>query len=293
MTTSTWRLAVALLALCTQAVSGQSILRIVGQDFKHAGKDFLSIWASPFDAGAKDWLIAGAVLGGSALVSPMDDEVDRWAIRNRDRGVLDAIGPFRKGGTFYSMGKLTPFAAGAYVLGVVTKHDGTRDGIMGCLSAYGANTLIRHQVIYRLVGRDRPEINRYPATGLTTPPAAHGDQYDFSFPAKTWGAHSFPGGHVANVATCAAFFSHRFDWGWGEPLLAGIVAAMGVGRLADRGHWLSDQIVGTAFGYATGREIARRQLARQRRGSDAAGSASSPYFGSHPDGFRIGFARRF
>ena len=293
MATTTWRLAVALLVLCSQAVSGQSVVRIVGQDFAQAGKDFLSIWTSPFDAGAKDWLIAGAVLGASALVSPLDDEVDRWAIRNRDRGVLDAIRPFRRGGTFYSMGKLTPFAAAAYVVGVATKHQGTRDGIMGCLAAYGANTTIRHQFVYRLIGRDRPEINRNVTATAITPPAAHGDQYDFSFPAKTWGEHSFPGGHVANVATCAAFFSHRFEWGWGEPLLAGVVAVMGVGRLADRGHWISDQIVGTAFGYATGREIARRQLARRHRLGDASGSASSLHVEPRPDGFRIGVTTRF
>lgn len=293
MTTKTWRLTIALLALCAPSLSSQSVVRIVGDDVRYAAKDFLSIWTSPFDAGAKDWLIAAGVLGGSALISPLDDEVDRWAIENRDRGVLDAIGPFRRGGTFYSMNKLTPFAAGAYILGVVTKHDATRDGIMGCLAAYGANTTIRHQLVYRLVGRDRPEINRNVAPGASTPPAAHGDQYDFVLPARTWGQHSFPGGHVANVATCASFFSHRFHWGWGEPVLAGIVAVMGVGRLADRGHWLSDQIVGTVFGYAIGREIARRQLARRRNGSDAAGAASSPFLGSHPAGIRIGLTTRF
>lgn len=294
MVNTSWRLAVALVALCAHSASGQSVIRIVGQDFVHAGKDFVSIWTSPFDASAKDWLIAGAVLGGSALVSPLDDEGDRWAIRNRDRGMLDAIRPFRRGGTFYSMGKLTPFAAAAYVVGVATKHQGTRDGIMGCLAAYGANTTIRHQVVYRIVGRDRPEVNRNVTATNITPPAAHGDQYDFTFPARTWGAHSFPGGHVANVATCASFFSHRFDWGWGEPLLAGVVVVMGVGRLADRGHWISDQLVGTAFGYATGREIARRQLARQRVRSGAPEApASSLLLGPHPDGFRIGLTTRF
>jgi membrane-associated phospholipid phosphatase len=291
--THNWRLSVALLALCSQSVSGQSVVRIIGDDFKYAFKDFASIWASPLDAGAKDWLIAGAVLGGAALISPFDDEGDRWAIENRDRGFLDAIRPFRRGGRFYSLGKLTPFAAGAYVLGVATNHDATRDGIMGCLAAYGANTTIRHQLVYRLVGRDRPEINRNVGTGVPTPPAAHGDQYDFRLPARTWGQHSFPGGHVANIATCAAFFSHRFEWGWGEPALAGLVAVIGIGRLADRGHWISDQVVGTVFGYAIGHEIARRQLARRRGEVAAPGAASSPYFDPHTTGIRIGITRRF
>jgi membrane-associated phospholipid phosphatase len=37
---------------------------------------------------------------------------------------------------------------------------------------------------------------------------------------------------------------------------------MGVGRIADRGHWLSDQLIGVAMGYAIGKEVARRQLRR-------------------------------
>ena len=279
-----WRIGCLLLLAAAGRSDAQSVAQIVGNDFKHAGQDFVAIWASPLHGSAKDWLITAGVLGGSALVSPLDDEVDRWAIRNRDRGVLDAIGPFRRGGALYTVNKLTPYAAGLYVIGVATKHQGIRDGVLGCLSAYGANTTIRHQVVYRILGRDRPEIHKNPnAEGVVpTPPAQHGDQYDFHIPSKTWGQHSFPGGHVANIATCAAFFSHRFDWGIAEPVLAGVVAVMGVGRLADRGHWMSDQIVGTVFGYAIGREVARRQLKRQRdaAAADSGAPASQPTSGA-------------
>lgn len=274
---------------------------MVGSDFKHAAQDFASIWTSPFDASRRDWLIAVGVIGAGALVSPIDDDVDRWALRNRDQGVLDAIKPFRRGGSFYTVNKLTPYLAGLYVVGIATKHQGIRDGIMGCLSAYGANTTIRHQLVYRLIGRDRPEIYKNPGEdGLgPTPPAQQGDQYDFYIPAKTWGQHSFPGGHVANVATCASFFSHRFDWKLAEPVLAGLVVVMGVGRLPDRGHWLSDQVVGTVYGYAIGREVAQRQLARQRRRAADAGTSrnaeprGSPLMHVDGDGMLLGWSFRF
>jgi hypothetical protein len=79
------------------------------------------------------------------------------------------------------------------------------------------------------------------------------------------------------MATCASFLSHRFEMGLVEPVLAGLVAAMGVGRMADRGHWLSDQVIGTAFGFAVGREVARRQLKRLAREAerDALSTGSS------------------
>ena len=293
----------ALLALLAVEAPAQSVVQIVGSDVKHAAQDFAAIWTSPLRGTAKDYLIVAGVLGAAALVSPLDDEVDRWAIRNRDRGVLDAIKPLRRGGDFYSINAAAPYVAGLYVVGVATNHQGIRDGIFGCLAAYGANTTIRHQVLFRLIGRDRPEpIRNSEDPGFPTPPAEHGDQYDFNVPSEGWGQHSFPGGHVATMATCASFLSHRFNMGPVEPALAVLVAAMGVGRIADRGHWLSDQVVGSAFGFAIGREVARRQLKRRDRAraagatgaSDPAqASGSGPLLGYDANGTKVGWQVTF
>jgi membrane-associated phospholipid phosphatase len=244
------------------AADAQSVARILGDDVKHAVGDFAGVWTSPLRGTTDDFLTAAAVLAAGALVSPFDDNVDRWALANRDRGLLHAIRPFRRGGDLYSLNKLAPYVAGLYVVGVAINHRGIRDGVLGCIAAYGANTTIRHQVVYRLIGRDRPDTVKDRPAGEVGPPAQPGDQYSFRVPSKGWGDHSFPGGHVATMATCASFFSHRFNWNVGEPALAGLVLIMGVGRIADRGHWLSDQIVGVAFGYAVGKEVARRQLRR-------------------------------
>lgn len=292
----------ALLALLAIEAPAQSVVQIVGSDVKHAAQDFAAIWTSPLRGTTKDYLIVAGVLGTAALVSPLDDEVDRWAIRNRDRGVLDAISPIRRRGRFYSINELTPYVAGLYVVGVATNHRGIRDGIFGCVAAYGANTTIRHQVIYRLIGRDRPEPIKN-ADDLPeaerTPPAVQGDQYDFNVPSEGWGQHSFPGGHLATMATCASFLSHRFKMGPVEPALAVLVTAMGVGRIADRGHWLSDQVVGAAFGFAIGREVARRQLKRNAaRAAEATGAAappqgSAPFLGYDANGTKVGWQVTF
>lgn len=293
----------ALAALAAGEAQSQSIVRVVGDDVKHAAQDFAAIWTSPLRGSGKDYLIVGGVLGAAALISPFDDEVDRWAIRNRDRGFLDNIRPFRRGGVFYSINELTPYVAGLYVVGVATRHRGIRDGIFGCVAAYSANTTIRHQVVYRLIGRDRPEPIKNVDPGVTpTPPAEHGDQYDFRVPSEGWGDHSFPGGHIATMTTCASFLSHRFELGPVEPVLAAMVGVMGVGRLADRGHWLSDQVVGSAFGFAIGREVARRQLKRlakaeaARAGEGAVpdpGASGAPYMGYDANGTRLGWQVTF
>jgi membrane-associated phospholipid phosphatase len=274
--------AASLLLGAADMAHAQSVPRMIGSDVSNAVRDFAAIWVSPLHGSRRDYLIAGGVLATAGVISLADDEIDRWAVENSDRGVLDAIRPFRRGGDYYSVNELTPYVAGLYVVGLVTKKQGIRDGIFGCVAAYGANTMIRHGVIYPVIGRDRPEVNRNLSdSGVTpTPPAQHGDQYDFGIPASGWEQHSFPGGHVATVATCATFLSYRFHLSVVEPVLAGLVVVMGLGRLADRGHWMSDQFVGVVFGYAIGREIAHRQLKRLARAKAAAGGGAGAHLDS-------------
>ena len=282
----------------TELADAQSVGKMVLDDVTNAARDFGAIWVAPFRGSPKDYLIAGGVLAGAAALSPLDDEADRWAVRNRDRGVLDAIRPLRRGGDLYSLNKATPYVGGLYIVGLATKHRGIRDGIFGCGAAYGANTVVRHQVIYRLIGRNRPDTARNRPEGYVPPGATSGDQYEFNFPSKGYGDHSFPGGHVATMATCASFLNHRFEMGVVEPALVVLVAAMGVGRMADQGHWLSDQVVGVAFGYAVGREVARRQKRRLEREKSASAairpeSRRTPYLGQDLNGTRIGLQFSF
>jgi membrane-associated phospholipid phosphatase len=289
------------------AIAGaQSVGRMVVDDVSNSARDLGAIWVAPFRGSAKDYLITAGVLGIAGAVSPLDDEVDNWAVKNRDRGFLDAIRPFRRGGDLYSLNHAMPYVAGLYVVGLATGHRGIRDGIFGCAAAYGANTTIRHQVIYRVLGRNRPDTVRSRPEGYVPVPAEQGDQYAFRVPSKGYGDHSFPGGHIATMATCGAFLSDRFEMGVVEPVLAGMVLVMGIGRLADQGHWMSDQIVGGVYGYAIGKEIARRQksrLARERRekaegnAREATGAirepAGSVYVGKDLNGTRLGWQHSF
>lgn len=234
-------------------------------DFKHAGGDIWAVFTSPVDATGKDWLLAGATLGAAAAISPLDDDIDRWAVRSRDSRFFRMLGPVRRGGAAYGGNRLVPVAGAVLIGGYIAKDQRIRDGVFGCAASYAANSQIRHQVFYRFVQRTRPVPGKDDA--LTAPPARQGDQYDIalSLGDSSWGNNSFPGGHVANIMTCATFLNTRFDMGLVEPVLYGFAAAVGVGRIADRGHWTSDQVVGTVFAYAIGREVALRQRKRLER----------------------------
>jgi hypothetical protein len=286
------------------APAQKSVFGMIGKDIEHAARDIGAVWLSPFDADVRDLLAGVVVVGAGAAVSPLDDDIDRWAVRNANS--FDVLKPFRKDGVLYGGGRLAPVAGVLYVTGIVIKNQKLRDGITGCGATWLSNNVLRHQVLYRLVGRERPD----PTRGTSPPPGAEpGEQYRFDIPNNNvdlttnddWGWNSFPGGHIANIMGCASFFNNRYDFGFVEPILYAFAGAIWVARLADRAHWNSDQLVGTVFGYAIGREIAKRQLKREadRAATATAGSSAIPvsreglYFVRTSDAVRLGWQLTF
>jgi membrane-associated phospholipid phosphatase len=278
----------------TRAAYGQSIGRMVGSDVVYAAGDVVGTWLAPFHSSVRDWLGAGAVVLGSGAISPFDDDIDRWFLRHQQDNVWSALKELREGGKAFAGSTITPVAAGVYVVGVATKSVGIRDGVWGCVASYASESVVRTQIAYRLVGRLRPDSLRSAHVGI---PTQQGDQYKFFFPGgNAWGKHSLPAGHVANVAACASFLSHRFDhWLVSVPAYA-IAIGVGVGREVDRRHWTSDTALGAVFGYAVGKEVARRQLDREQRegrGRSGDDDAGSFFFAPDQNGVIVGWKWTF
>jgi membrane-associated phospholipid phosphatase len=257
------------------ALRAQGVVRQVGDDVKHVAEDVWRIWSSPVRGSGRDWLTAGLVVAGAAAISPLDDDVDRWAVRDSASAAFDALKPFRRGGVFFKGASVVPAAAAVLVAGYATNNQDLRDAIWGCGASAVSNSVARNQVLYRVIRRTRPDSSK--DNPPVSPPAQQGDQYDIGLGPDSWGEKSLPGGHIANITACASFLAERFHLGVAEPALYAIVAAVGVGRIADRAHWTSDQLLGAAFGYAIGREIALRQNKRREAARrDARAPAVAP-----------------
>lgn len=258
----------ALCCVSARAAQSQSIGNMLVSDAKNTVGDVWAVWTSPFHAGARDWLTAGAALAGSATVSPFDDDVDRWAVRHRNDGFFNVLEPVREGGVAFSGKTITPVAIGALVVSLAIKNQPIQEGLFGCVSAYASTSAVRTFVVYPLVARTRPDSSR----STQTAPAQQGDQYRIDFPGSSdWGRHSLPGGHVANVAACASFLTSRFSMGVVEPVLWTVVAGVGVGRTLDRRHWASDQVLGILYGIGAGRVVAIRSKHRADRANATGG----------------------
>ena len=260
--------ALLFVSVLTSPVPGQSPLSTLGTNIKNSAGDAWDVWTSPFRGRPDDWLYALGIIGGSAVVSLADASVDRWAVKQSNDDTWSILKPFREGGVAFSGRWLTPIALGALGLSVVTRNSRLQEGLLGCAAAYGASSAVRTYVIYPVLARNRPDSSR----DVQTPPATFGDQYEMDVPgSRSWGRHSFPGGHVVNVSACAAFLTRRYSMGPAEAIPWAVVGGVGVARILDRRHWLSDQVVGIAFGYAVGKQFAVRSSHRaDRKAAEAA-----------------------
>jgi hypothetical protein len=146
------------LALCaaTGAADAQSVGRMLADDFKNAGKDVVAIWGSPFDASGRDWLLAAGAFGAFGVSMLADKSVSDWAIKNDSSTFFRAIKPVRRGGKLFSGQYVVPPVAAVYVIGIVTKNQGLRDFVMGCMSSWAAQSAVR-KTVYVLAGRALPD----------------------------------------------------------------------------------------------------------------------------------------
>ena len=247
----------------------QSVGKMLKDDWGNMGKDVWAVWSSPFDASGRDWALVGATLAASAAMLPADKPMERWAQRNENASGLKFLDPLRRRGILFSGKYVVPPALGLYVVGVATKNQAIRDGVMGCAASWGSTGIAR-RVVYLAIGRERPD---------TSPD----DNMRFTLPNKRglgkdgWQYRSMPAGHFANVAGCATFLNKRFDMGIVEPALYAAALGVMLGRTLDHGHWMSDNVIGGAMGYAAGSEIARRSLKRR-----AAAAATATGFNVQP-----------
>lgn len=258
-------LLLALTLSAARTASAQTVAQLLEDDFRSAGKDALSIWGAPFDGTGKDYLIAAGSFAVFGLSMVADQAVSDWAIENKDNAFFRAIKPVRRGGWLFSGKYVVPPIAAAYIVGLATNNQDLRDFVMGCAASWVGESPPRKLVAWAF-GRARPD-------SLPDDP----QRWELGAGHGNWMMRSFPGGHVANVMGCVSFWNNRFRMGAVEPVLWALAATVGVGRLADEAHWLSDQLIGTILGYAIGKEIARRSLDREsERAAREASTAGGP-----------------
>lgn len=238
------------------AISTQLSAQPIGsekQDVRNLGGDIWNVWTSPVRGTPRDFAIAGGEALGVAAVSLADSVFWHWMSTHDNALAIRILRPLREGFPvpLYELGSgqyILPLSGALYVAGRLSHSVALRDAGLGCAAGHLSSLGFR-EVVFFGVARTRPR---------ATPEPFH-----ISFPGSNdWDRQSFYSGHTSNSMACASFFAHRFSLGLLAAAPYAYSAAIGVGRMADGRHWLSDTMTGALAGFAIGRTIAIRQRKR-------------------------------
>lgn len=169
----------------------------------------------------------GAAIGGVALVSLADNDVQHWVVDHRTQGEQDLAK------TWQRLGEGTvpvSIALGSIAVGLVVRRPAiTRTGERVATSL----------VIATLIGRGMKK-----AVGRSRPSEA-GDQYQFD---PFGDPNAFPSGHTLTAFALSATLADAVDNQWADVGLYTLAAGTGVSRLVGNHHWLSDVVGGALLG---------------------------------------------
>lgn len=248
-------LTVALLLGIGQAATAQDDRwETLEDDVEEGVDDIVHIWTSPFRVEADDVPALLGVASATLAAGAFDGEIQHWVRTHPDALPVRILEPFRESSPLSRFGRtwfLLPLSGAMYATGLAFEADDLREAGLGCAVSDVANTLARHGIA-RLLGRLRPESRRGP---YVFDPLRFGE----------WEWRSFPAGHAANIMACTAFWTGRFDLGPAEPAMVAFAALVGLARIVDEAHWMSDTVFGASFGWAVGSEVADRFLRRRAR----------------------------
>jgi membrane-associated phospholipid phosphatase len=205
---------------------------------------------SPFRATGSDWAKVGAfavVTTGAILFA--DKPVNRLAIHIRsNKQVVSASTYVTNFGGLYEAYTLA--ALGAY--GLIFKKDKEQTTTLLATQAYITAAAIETALKY-LTGRQRPSYYD-PVTGLNNH-TFRGPFYHF-LKSDNSSYESFPSGHTTVAFAAATVFAMEYKETPVIPIIAYSAAtAIGLSRIVQNQHWISDVMVGAALGFLSGRQV--------------------------------------
>lgn len=244
-----------------------------GSYFYLLGSDLKQAFTKPFHMTGKDWLRFGkfAVVTGALML--VDEPVQRHAlkIRQQSKAVQNVSSQITKFGGLYEA--YTLGALGAY--GYIFKNGKMQTTTLLATQAYITGGALE-SVLKILAGRQRPFITD--SSRVEAEPTFYGP---FHKALKGTGGKrvnsSFPSGHTTVAFAAATVYAMEYK----ERPWVGIVAytaasAIGLSRITENKHWITDVVSGAALGYLSGRLVVNNyhRFAKIKSPNDNKGTVS-------------------
>ncbi|HKJ44082.1 MAG TPA: phosphatase PAP2 family protein [Sunxiuqinia sp.] len=207
-------------------------------------QDTKTVFTAPAHWDGRDWTTFGAVTASTAALFLVDDPIEtgfqnmhEWGGQTGRNISANFLEPW---GGYYSMAVIGGFV-GYGLLAKNLKSQST--GLLALESFALASAVV--QIPKRLIGRHRPD-----SSPNATP-------YDIGGPLQ---GKSMPSGHTTAVFAVASVIANQFaDTHWVPVLSYTVATAVGLSRLYDHRHWLSDTVAGAAIGIAVGNLVCHKK----------------------------------
>lgn len=210
-------------------------------------------FAKPFKMSGRNWGDVGKfalVMGALAFA---DRPVQQFAadMRNNNDGLVDISHQVtRFGGPYvvYAMG-----AIGSYAF--LFKKEKLQTTTLLSAQAFITSGILE-RTVKLVAGRQRPFINSSPKGGPE--PLFHGPPYMFRESREDRFGSSFPSGHTTAAFAVATVFAEQYKNRPWIPVVAYTAASLvGISRLSENKHWITDVVAGAALGYLSGKQVVR------------------------------------
>jgi membrane-associated phospholipid phosphatase len=216
------------------------------------GSDLKQEITAPFHFRKKNWLTAGKVVLITGALMFADKPLQRFALKLRDssQGVRNISKYITNFGGLYETYTLA--ALGAY--GLIFKNEKIKTTTLLATQAYLTGGAMERLLKF-ISGRQRPYY--YNPNAVEAEPTFHGP---FSKAGKDINGKrlqsSFPSGHATVAFAAATVFALEYKDKPFIPILSYSVATLiGLSRITENKHWISDVFVGAIVGYYTGKQV--------------------------------------
>lgn len=218
---------------------------------------------SPSKWETSDWLKFSAVIGGTALLSTIDEKAQDLAYRNPDYSQSFPM----KLGKWYGEPLITgAFASGFYVYGLIAKDEPTRRIGLEVAESFAYAGLIT-TVLKVAIGRERPYTHkgRYSFLPFTRPLSPGANEH-----------FSLPSGHSTVAFSLATVLASHTNNYLLKTVIYTPAVLTTVSRVYQDQHWVSDVFMGAAIGYFVGSFIVDHHASKDEKNSSVLINYNAP-----------------
>ena len=210
---------------------------------------------APVHFKTKQWIMTGVAAGITAALITTDNNIEEWFWDQENRyPCISETSPVitRFGGNYanYSV------AAFGLLSAALKNQKGVQTSLLATQAMFTSGAWVT--MVKILTGRERP-LTANIAAGIEGgkwygPFAEYNKTLNSNKPESAF--NSFPSGHTATAFSVATVFAMQYSDNPAVPIISYSAATLvGISRLTEQKHWVSDVFVGAVMGYLCGRQV--------------------------------------